>query len=331
MTQTKLGLSALTLEVGAWTQLLTAGTGDAGLLLYLTAHGGAAALLSLFTMAMLPSAYRRPRLPMLLLVFSFIFFVPVLGFVGTVIAIGLAPWLPRLKTPVTFGTISLPALDPHERVRGTGFRQAGMRGFLNNATVPVPARLRALVSLQNVPARLASPLLQDLLGDPAEDLRLLAYGMLDAQEQALNRAIHRELARHRESNDRAIVARSARKLAELYWEMNYRGLAVGELRNHAIDRALGYAHEALRADPTDADLMLRVGRLLHAQNRRGDAHKVYVEALGLGLPATRVIPYLAELAFDVRDYDEVRRLLAALRDWPGMSRLQPVIHYWVKT
>lgn len=331
MSQTKLGLSALALELGAWAQLAVAGASDQALATYLAAHGGAAALLALFALALLPAGYREPRLPVLLLLFAVIFFIPALGFIGTLGVILLTPWLPRLKTPAGFGSVELPALDPHERIGGAGFRQPGMRGFLSNATAPVATRLRALVSLQNIPTRLASPLLRDLLADPSEDLRLLAYGMLDSREQKLNRAIHRELRNRKEAADAEVAARSARKLAQLYWELTYQGLVQGELLRHAVGEALRYAQEALAADPADANLTLRLGRLLHAQGRNDEARKAYGEALGLGLPATRVVPYLAELAFEARDHDEVRRLLAVLRDWPGMPRLQPVIQYWTRT
>jgi tetratricopeptide (TPR) repeat protein len=331
MSQTKLGLSALALELVAWAQLAVASASDQALATYLAAHGGAAALLALFALALLPAGYREPRLPVLLLLFAVIFFIPALGFIGTLGVILLTPWLPRLKTPASFGSVELPALDPHERIGGAGFRQPGMRGFLSNATAPVSTRLRALVSLQNVPTRLASPLLRDLLADPSEDLRLLAYGMLDSREQKLNRAIHRELRKRKEAADTEVAARSARKLAQLYWELTYQGLVQGELLRHAVGEALRYAQEALAADPADANLTLRLGRLLHAQGRNDEARKAYGEALGLGLPATRVIPYLAELAFEARDHDEVRRLLAVLRDWPGMPRLQPVIQYWTRT
>ena len=47
MFQPKLGLSALALETGAWVQLAAGETSDAALLLYLTSHGGASALLAL--------------------------------------------------------------------------------------------------------------------------------------------------------------------------------------------------------------------------------------------------------------------------------------------
>lgn len=324
----KLGSAAFTLELGAWAQLALGGSGDADLMLYLTAHGGASALLALFSYAFLPPGYRVPRLPILLLLFALIFFIPVLGFVGALATILAVPFLPQLTAAAKFRSVRLPDLDPHERIGGMGFRQPGMRGFLANSQAPVPMRLRALVALSNVPTRLASPLLRDLLADPAEDLRLLAYGMLDGQEKKLNAAIHAELQAWRDAPDEAARAAAAGRLAALYWELIYQGLVQGDLKRHACQQGLKYSGEALAARRDDAALHFLHGRLLHEDQRPDEARAAYRQALALGLPASRVIPYLAELAYDEGRFDEVRSLLAALRAWPGMPRLAPVLRFW---
>lgn len=324
----KLGAAAFTLELGAWAQLALGGSGEADLLLYLGAHGGASALLALFSYLFLPAAYRTPRLPILLLLFSLIFFIPVLGFVGGLATILIVPVLPPLATPVRFRSLQLPQLDPHERIGGMGFRQPGMRGFLGNAQAPVPMRLRALVALSNVPTRLSSPLLRDLLADPAEDLRLLAYGMLDAQEKKLNSAIHVELQAYHGAATDSARAGAARRLAALYWELIYQGLVHGDLKRHACQQGLRFAGAAVGVDAGNAALHFLHARLLHDDGQLDAARRAYQEALGLGLPVIRVIPYLAELAYDERDFDEVRKLLRVLRDWPGLPRLAPVVRYW---
>jgi tetratricopeptide (TPR) repeat protein len=229
---------------------------------------------------------------------------------------------------VKFRSVQLPELDPHERVGGMGFRQPGMRGFLGNAQAPVAMRLRALVALSNVPARLASPLLRDLLADPAEDLRLLAYGMLDGQEKKLNGAIHAQLQARQNAASEAARAAAAAKLAGLYWELVYQGLVQGDLRRHACEQGLRHAAQALAANPEDAALYFLQGRLLHEDARPDEARVAYREALGLGLPANRVVPYMAELAYDEGDFEEVRNLLGVLRAWPDMPRLAPVVNFW---
>jgi prephenate dehydrogenase len=58
------------------------------------------------------------------------------------------------------------------------------------------------------------------------------------------------------------------------------------------------------------------------------AAAAYYKALALGLPSTRVLPYLAELRFDQGDYADAKRLMGDLASWASLPRLQPAIEYW---
>ena len=73
---------------------------------------------------------------------------------------------------------------------------------------------------------------------------------------------------------------------------------------------------------------LRRGRLLHALGRPQEAEHAYDKARALGLPATRVLPYLAQLAFERRDHAQAQALMRELRQWGALPRLRPVIDYW---
>ena len=46
------------------------------------------------------------------------------------------------------------------------------------------------------------------------------------------------------------------------------------------------------------------------------------------MPQTRIVPYLAEVAFETGRYDEVRALMSDLGNWQSLPRLKPVIAYW---
>lgn len=324
----KLGVPAFALEGAAWAQLAFAGSSEQHLALYLVTHAGASILLAGVNYILLPTGYREPRTAILAMLFGLIFFVPVLGFVGAVAGVLLARVMPRLGRPAKFASLRLPELDPHDQVGGTGFRQSGMRAFLGNTQAPVSERLRALVALSNVPTRLASPLLRDLLSDPAEDLRLLAYGMLDTQEKKLNSAIHLALQAYNGAVETAARAQAARRLALLYWELIYQGLVQGDLLRHTSRQGLRYAAEALATVREDPALHFLHGRLLHEEFRYAEAGRAYERALELGLPAGRVVPYLAELAYEQRDFAEVRRLLGTLGGWLGTPRLAPIVDYW---
>ena len=310
MFQPKLGLSALALETGAWVQLATGETSDAALLLYLTSHGGASALLALLVWSLLPRRLATPRLAVLGLIWSVSFFIPIFGFCGVILAIFALPLLPRRRGTLDFRAVPLPALDPHEKQDVTSFRQAGVRQFLKNDRAPVAQRLRAVVALGNAPSAVSNPMLRELLNDATEDLRLLAYGMLDTREKKINAAIHAERGQYAAATN------------------DTQGLVQGDLMEHAAHEGFKYMSEVMAAEPTNAGVALQFGRLLHHMGRHDEAEAAYRGARVLGLPAPRVEPYRAELAFLRRDFDEVREIIEHLDNWQGLSRLQPVVHLW---
>ncbi len=48
--------------------------------------------------------------------------------------------------------------------------------------------MTALLAMQSMPARTVSPVLQGMLADPLDDIRLLAYGILDNHERSVDPA-----------------------------------------------------------------------------------------------------------------------------------------------
>jgi len=329
MFQPKLALSALALELAAWTGALRGESSDAALLAYLAGHAVAGALMALLFLRLLPAPLQQPRRPILLLLFGIGFAVPLLGFVGIAAAVVALRSQRAAPRPAAFRAVPLPAIDPHQRP-GSGFRQAGLGSFLANSHAPEGTRLRALVALQNVPGRLASPLLRNVLADPCEDIRLLAYGMLDGQEKRLNDLIHQERTRLAEGDDDS-RADATQRLADLYWELVYQELAQGDLRTHALQQSLMHTLATLERDSDAAALHLRLGRLRQMLGEAAGAHAAYQRALALGMPRTRITPYLAELEYDARRFAAVRAHMAELGGWASLPRLRPVIRYWSAT
>ena len=174
MLNAKLGLSAALLEINAWSgPLLFESNSDLVLLWYLGGHALASLLLAAFVQGLLPAARVRPRWATLLLLAGFSYAVPIAGFVCVLAGALLLRFYKLPPAGGGFESLQLPDFDPHLRSQGV-FRQAGLRSILNNSQVPMHTRLGAMVALQYVPGRVASPLLRDVLSDPAEDIRLLA-------------------------------------------------------------------------------------------------------------------------------------------------------------
>lgn len=318
---------ALLYELLALFTLIDPLRGDTALAHFALIHAAASALLAWAGLRMMPAVTASAPRASALLMFALSAFVPLLGFLG--VAAGL--WVGRYRR-VGGGadgvrTLRLPPLDPHQRAPA-GFHQAGVTSVLSNPCILTARRLKALVALQLVPGRIASPLLRKLLGDDIEDLRLLAYGMLERKEKALNEDILVEQQRLDAAQTTAERTLAHTRLAELYWELTYQELAQGDQRRHTAEAGLGHVRAALVLQPDAADLHLRYGQFLNALGDTEGAHAAFEQALAAGIPAHRVLPLLAEHAFGRRDFNTVRALLVPLKAWHGMMRTEKVLQLW---
>ena len=334
MLNLKLGLAALGMEVSAWTTVaLLHERSDAALAGYLLLHALACVLLSLTLLPLLRQRQGRPGWT-LLLIMACSYAIPVAGFVGVVVAFVFLTLYRRPRRRDDFEMLESPEFDQHEKRRNS-FRHIGMRSFLTNTRAPLHARMRAMSALQYVGGRTATPLLRTAMGDASEDLRLLAYGMLDTLEQRISRAVDLELkalraaqAEEGPEHPGPLTLKAVHNLSDLYWEFIYQDLAQGDLREYASRESLRYGEQALALQPDSALLCLRRGLLLHELGQFEEASQAYDKAHALGLPATRVLPYQAELCFERRDFTRTRELMQQLDQWSALPRLRPIIDYW---
>lgn len=334
MLNLKWGLLAFLLEGGAWSgAYLLHAHSDAALASYLAMHLAASILLALFLFPFLPRRIAHPRWAAMLLIIACSYAIPVAGFVGVLAAFVILRVYRAQKARDDFETLQLPEFDQHQRVLRT-FRHTGMQSFLSNAEIPVPSRMRAMSALRYVSERTASPLLRTVFNDSSEDLRLLAYGMLDNLEKRINRSIAQEAealrALHLHDKSDVRVLECVRRLSDLYWELVYQDLVQGDLRDYAVEQSLNYCNRILEVDPEDGAMHLRRGRLLYAQKSADAAEHEYMRARDLGLPAARVLPYQAQLHFERGDYARVRLLLQELGRRMALPRLRPVIDLWTR-
>jgi polysaccharide biosynthesis protein PelE len=206
---------------------------------------------------------------------------------------------------------------------------------LQNADAGTAFRMTALLAMQSMPARTVSPLLQGMLADPLDDIRLLAYGILDNREKTLTKQILQERpkldrALHPELTD-ADRRRANKALAELYSELIYEHLVTGDVYRNAADQAEGFAAAALAADPNDASLWRLRGRLALDRQDLEAADTMLQRSIDCGFPRDRMLPYLAEAAYLRRDFARVRRLLGEMDSHAGGSTMHSVLSFWRAT
>ena len=326
-----LGLGALALEAAGFWLLLDLEDSSAmlggPLAGYLAAHAAASALASVVLVAIVPGPPRsQPRLAWAFF-FALAFFVPVFGVPGLLMVAVIGRILPRLGGPTAFTTAVAPEFAPHSDQADAPHAHGPVRAQLSDPAVPAETRMRALLAIQDMPSRVANPVIRGMLADPADDVRLVAYGILDSREKAINARI--QAARAQLSGTDPLGRLMAEKeLAELYWELIYQGLVQGDLQQHAAGEAQKHFDAALALAPEDAALWALAGRLATLAGQYEKAQDAFARAAKFGLPEGRVLPYLAEVAFRMRRFDRVRQLLERTAQTAHTQRMAQVIEYW---
>lgn len=320
--------AAIAAQIAALVVLARAGTSTALLLAFLGLQAAAAALAALALWPLLP---RRLRVPFSLS-FAYLalvcFFVPLGGVLLCVGSYWFSRMFPARAGLAGIGRVGLPEFVTHLLSRGAHGGGARLRAQLGNPNVPLPERLTALVAMQSMPARTVSPLLRELLAESTDDIRLLAYGMLDGAEKHLTSQILAELPRLELAGTPRARAEINRRLADLYWELIYQNLVQGDVYEYTASQVDRYASAALEFDDCNAALWYMRGRLALVRREPAQASACLQRAESLGFERERVLPLLAEAAYLARDFAEARRLMAAFDHPSPLPLVRPLLRYW---
>jgi hypothetical protein len=204
-----------------------------------------------------------------------------------------------------------------------------IRELLRDAESP-DERVRAVMALRHMDARRAVPLLRLAFNHDSEDIRLLAFGILEQREKRLRERL--------EQNERRLASaggdagsrpvRWHRRLARDHWELVYGGFVSGDLEPAVLAKARDHALVALAREP-DAKMPLLLARI-YLRRRQPDAARGYLEqAERAGLPAASAAPLLAEVAFQLRRFGEIPSILRGVqRAELRRPELDPVAEYW---
>ena len=319
---------AILADVGIFFSPMIMGHGTAAFLSVLVGHALACVIVTSCTYVLLPGNYQRPRLLVWTLMFYFAFIAPVIGSIGLLFLARntLNPKSGALRCAVPV-SVNLPEYDVQSKDASRG-GQGAIRSRLG-VNVPSGIRMQSLLTLLAVPNRVANPILEDLLGDSTDDVRLVAFGMLDAEEKKITVHIQRE----REALDGPLTREQRYTclchLAELHWELIYAALAHGELRRHILGQSREYldAAVAVGVAPTSGLLFLK-GRILLAQGQSEQAGQAIQQSVDLGQPRVSALPYLAEIAFKQRDFGLVKKIMQQLVELNPASKTRAIADLW---
>lgn len=277
----------------------------------------------------LPAEMQSPQRPLMALGAVANLFVPLLA-IGMLVALRVGLKLRRIARRLPFDTIAQPQFELHRKSEGSQMRNSRLRSRLMDPDTPMAERVTDLLSLQDVPSRVTADMMRSLLADRVEDLRLLAYGMLDGREKSISHRIFAEEAQLQHSEDRDHLFGTHKRLAELYFELVFQRLVDGDMRTHACKQAREQAERALVLRADDAGLWFLLARVLHALKDYDAGEQALARAEQHGFPRERLLPWIAEYAFARRRFEAVAAAFGELPVAPGAMQLAAVWHYWTR-
>jgi len=326
----KLILIGFVLEIGAFSVLLQNISPEKQFLEFFILHAAASVDAAQMGVMFLPKHYRHPKWAVYGLFFWGSFFVPLLSYIFISAVVITARFFSKPVVYHPFLHVELPEFTLGSAGVRNSLGEGAIRTRLTTASLSTEVRMKALLSVQAMSPRYSVPMLKDLLGDEADDLRLLAYGMLDSREKTLNALIDELLKKLKGCQDGNLGQVYQKQLAELYWAFAYENLAEGDMLSYMLAQAEQYTRSALSYKP-DGDLWVLLAQILIKLHSLDEVDAAFQHALKLGMPAMRIQPYLAELAFQRRDFQAVRehlRLIPQINQSPQIANLQ---RFWLET
>ena len=300
---------------------------------FLVSHTLASVLLATALVLLLSTRYHTSKKGASLFVFSLSFFIPLFGALGLICVLAPTLWWPKKYSADeerlwSYQNIpQLPSQLPNPwHASATVSDNAKIMNVLEGASDPYQRQTSVLATLR-LPDQSAIPLLRRALRDSEDDVRLLAYALLDRKEQTISSRIR--MQEQRLSNAESDQLFTLHKLiAHDCWELIHLGLAQGEVLKHQLIKARDHAENALLLNPHNAGLQFLLGRVLLSQQEYDLAFTAFHQAIESGMDSTKVNPYLAEIDFSRRHFTDISDKLGTVEKLiPSQVMRAPSI-YW---
>ena len=299
-----------------------------GLNLLVPGHVLAVVLLVAGLYLALPHTYRSPRGGALAFLATSALFVPLLGPLGLVLSMLPGLYFAYREPTRQWDALEIPDL-PFQPVH-VDPNDVFMRDGLSSVLLHFDDRNRrqqAILACRHLPRREAVPILRSGLSDAADEVRLLAYAMINSIERDLEgqlNAVRDAMSAGVDSDGELHEER-----AQLFWEFSYLQLARGSVEDLMLEKALAAVETAIQRQPTTQRWLLRA-RICLELNRYDETESALINAQALGLEDDDSAPRWAELAYRRGRFDEVAPALERMSPRAGNNPvMRPILEYWL--
>lgn len=299
-------------------------------------------LLAIFFVFILPKNYKKNcKIKNLLLLFitMSVFLSEFFLFFYYVVIVFSFYFPYRKKEEGKFETLDFPEFSIHTQGKKNFGGLLGAKERLQKDQLSTQARVDSLMMLQHFSKSHVTEVIRKLLSDEQDDLRLLAFGMLNKREKVINQQIFEQLNMLEElkvdpdNSNRKIILQNLilMRLAELYWSYVYENLVQGDLRSYSLKMAENYLKEVLVIEEYKNPLSVFLfAKIKNAQGNFDEALTYFNLAIELGIVSSRVFPYLAEIYFRQRRYDKVKSSMQQLaRSKVVLPSIKGIMGVWI--
>lgn len=189
-------------------------------------------------------------------------------------------------------------------------------------------RIKAVLATNQLADEVAIPILRIALLDSVDEVRLMAYSILDTKEKEIDSIIHQGL---NQINSKKLNHKGARKvhhrLAEAYWELSYLGLVKGRAREHTLHSAMKHANKALKLRSKETSLYLLQVQVLTCLGYFKEADMLLQMTGELGIAPEKLAARSAELAFELKRFTQVSEHVKKLE---GLAKNNIILDGMVK-
>jgi Hypothetical protein PA3060 len=171
---------------------------------------------------------------------------------------------------------------------------------------------------------------KELLFSDNDELRLLANSYLKNAEKYLQELIYElEKVLKGQNLGKDVKFFVCRALAFLNWDIYYLGFMEEQIAKKYLDNAKEYALKALEIKE-DPSLYMLMGRMELSSGDYQRAHEHFKRALDLGMELVKVLPYLLEALYKLRNFKELKQVSEKYRGTYSVNpKRMALISAWV--
>lgn len=260
-----------------------------------------------------------------------IFYLPVLGLLGLILAIPITLFCgsrsEESTSSIKISKVRDLSITQEPALGSQAIDLGNLHGLYRSKSYH--KRLQAVYATLKLKDLEAVPLLHKALKDPVDDIRLLAYALLDRKENHLSKRIlenKQALEKHDHSNSKILILR----IVNDYWELVRLGLIQGEAQTHVLNMARKYVELGLKQYPQDLGFNFLYAQILLKLEYFQLAHEQFKKTEELGMDRNNLLIYYAEIAFHNHQHQEVKRLLQDMEFPTNYPKLSAITQFWQK-